>query len=46
MLRYTEHMPVALAQKVRTLSADFQSSARLADLLGVLNIVGGDVLDA
>ena len=28
-------MPVALAQKVRTLSVDFRSSARLADLLGV-----------
>jgi hypothetical protein len=28
-------MPVALAQKVRTLSVDFGSSARLADLLGV-----------
>lgn len=28
-------MPVALAQKVRILSADFRSSARLADLLGV-----------
>jgi transcriptional regulator with XRE-family HTH domain len=28
-------MPVALAQKVRTLSVDFRSAARLADLLGV-----------
>jgi transcriptional regulator with XRE-family HTH domain len=28
-------MPVALAQKVRILSADFRSAARLADLLGV-----------
>jgi hypothetical protein len=28
-------MPVALADKVRTLSVDFQSAARLADLLGV-----------
>ena len=28
-------MPVALAEKVRTLSADFRSAARLADLLGV-----------
>jgi hypothetical protein len=28
-------MPVGLAQKVRVLSADFRSSARLADLLGV-----------
>ena len=28
-------MPVALEQKVRTLSVDFRSSARLADLLGV-----------
>ena len=28
-------MPVAVAQKVRTLSVDFQSAARLADLLGV-----------
>ena len=34
-LRYSGAMPVALAQKVRTLSVDFQSSARLADLLGV-----------
>src|SRR5262245_33910755 len=34
-LRYSENMPVALAQKVRTLSVDFRSSARLADLLGV-----------
>jgi uncharacterized protein (DUF2384 family) len=33
-LEYTG-MPVALAQKVRTLSVDFRSSARLADLLGV-----------
>ena len=35
LLRYSQHMPVALAQKVRTLSADFRSAARLADLLGV-----------
>ena len=28
-------MPVAVAQKVKTLSVDFRSSARLADLLGV-----------
>ena len=28
-------MPVAVAQKVRTLSVDFRSAARLADLLGV-----------
>src|ERR687897_1574149 len=28
-------MPVALAQKVRTLSVDFRSAARLADMLGV-----------
>jgi uncharacterized protein (DUF2384 family) len=35
LLRYSENMPVALAQKVRTLSVDFRSSARLADLLGV-----------
>jgi hypothetical protein len=28
-------MPVALAEKVRTLSIDFRSAARLADLLGV-----------
>jgi hypothetical protein len=28
-------MPVALAEKVRTLSVDFRSAARLADLLGV-----------
>ncbi len=28
-------MPVALAQKVKTLSVDFRSAARLADLLGV-----------
>jgi hypothetical protein len=28
-------MPVAMAQKVRTLSVDFRSAARLADLLGV-----------
>jgi hypothetical protein len=28
-------MPVALADKVRTLSVDFRSAARLADLLGV-----------
>jgi uncharacterized protein (DUF2384 family) len=30
-----ERMPVAVAQKVKTLSVDFRSSARLADLLGV-----------
>lgn len=35
LLRYRTAMPVALAQKVRTLSVDFRSSARLADLLGV-----------
>jgi uncharacterized protein (DUF2384 family) len=35
VLRYSGSMPVALAQKVRTLSVDFRSSARLADLLGV-----------
>jgi uncharacterized protein (DUF2384 family) len=35
LLHYSETMPVALAQKVRTLSVDFRSSARLADLLGV-----------
>ena len=34
-LRYSDLMPVALAQKVRTLSVDFRSAARLADLLGV-----------
>jgi uncharacterized protein (DUF2384 family) len=28
-------VPVAVAQKVKTLSVDFRSSARLADLLGV-----------
>ena len=28
-------MPVAVAQKEKTLSVDFRSSARLADLLGV-----------
>ena len=28
-------MPVALAQKVRTLSVDFRSAAQLADMLGV-----------
>ena len=28
-------MPVGLAHKVRILSADFQSAARLADMLGV-----------
>jgi hypothetical protein len=28
-------MPVALTEKVRTLSVDFRSAARLADLLGV-----------
>ena len=28
-------MPVAVAQKVKTLSVDFRSSARLAELLGV-----------
>lgn len=28
-------MPVAVAQKVKTLTVDFRSSARLADLLGV-----------
>src|SRR6476469_3662078 len=28
-------MPVALAQKVRTLSVDFRSAAQLAELLGV-----------
>jgi uncharacterized protein (DUF2384 family) len=28
-------MPVAVAEKVKTLSVDFRSSARLADLLGV-----------
>jgi transcriptional regulator with XRE-family HTH domain len=28
-------MPVALSQKVKTLSVDFRSAARLADLLGV-----------
>ena len=35
LLRYSESMPVAVAQKVKTLSVDFRSSARLADLLGV-----------
>ena len=35
LLRYSETMPVAVAQKVKTLSVDFRSSARLADLLGV-----------
>ena len=35
LLRYSEAMPVALAQKVRTLRVDFRSAARLADLLGV-----------
>ena len=35
VLRYSETMPVAVAQKVKTLSVDFRSSARLADLLGV-----------
>ena len=28
-------MPVAMAQKVRVLSADFRSAARLAEMLGV-----------
>ena len=35
MLRQNAGMPVAVAQKVKTLSVDFRSSARLADLLGV-----------
>jgi uncharacterized protein (DUF2384 family) len=35
VLRQNTDMPVAVAQKVKTLSVDFRSSARLADLLGV-----------
>lgn len=35
LLRYSGDMPVALAQKVRTLRVDFRSAAQLADLLGV-----------
>ena len=35
LLRYSDCMPIALAHKVEALRADFLSSARLADLLGV-----------
>jgi uncharacterized protein (DUF2384 family) len=34
-LRYPVDMPVALAQKVEALRADFRSAAQLADMLGV-----------
>jgi transcriptional regulator with XRE-family HTH domain len=34
-LRYRKGMPVATAQKVEALRADFRSAARLADMLGV-----------
>ena len=34
-MRYREGMPVATAQKVEALRADFRSAARLADMLGV-----------
>jgi uncharacterized protein (DUF2384 family) len=35
VLRYPEHMPVAVAKKVEALRVDFRSAAQLADMLGV-----------
>ena len=35
LLRYTDVMPVAVARKIQALRHDFETSAQLADLLGV-----------
>lgn len=35
LLRYDCHMPVAVARKIEALKHDFETSAKLADLLGV-----------